>query len=184
MQFADYGGQLMLIESTKSWHALFVATGEEDRVKERILYRLGDRGIRALVPKRKLRERRNGVWESSIKTLFPGYLLLNGSIGADEYYCMRDIPGIIRILKDKHGLLRIEEHEISILSRLICNHEIIETSHAFLAGGRIVVTDGPLLGMEGFIESIDTRKGRAKVRLNFIGEPRVVDLSISLVQSA
>ena len=48
------------------WYALFVVTGEEEKVKKRLDYRLqGD--LRIIVPKRKLRERRNGQWHNVIR---------------------------------------------------------------------------------------------------------------------
>lgn len=174
----------MFNSDCSGWYAAFVKTGDEDHVKERLLYRLKDKNIRVLVPKRKMRERKNGVWETKIRTLFPGYVLIQGDMGTEEYYSSKGIPGLFRVLRDKSGLLRIEKDEISVINRLICNHEIIEPSSVFLQGGRVVVVDGPLLGMDGLIEAIDARKGRVKVRLNFIGEDRLVDLSVVLVQSA
>jgi transcriptional antiterminator NusG len=166
------------------WYALFVMTGEEDRVKERLLFRLKDKGIRVVVPKRRMRERKNGIWETKIRTLLPGYVLVNGHIGIEEYYSFKGVPGLIRVLKDRSGLLRIEKEEISVISRLICDREVIEPSSVFIEGGRVIVTDGPLLGLDGLIESIDKRKGRVKVRLNLLGEARLVELSVCLVQSA
>lgn len=167
-----------------NWYALFVITGEEDNVKERLLYRLRDKNLKIVVPKRRLRERRNGIWETKIRTLFPGYVLINGCIGIDEYYTLKNVPGLIKILRDKSGLLHIDEEEIRIISRLICNNEIIEPSSVFIDGRRVAVIDGPLLGLEGLIESVDKRKGRVKVRLSFIGEPRLVELSVSMLQPA
>lgn len=167
------------------WYALFVITGEEERVKERLQFKLRENNnLRIVVPKRKLRERRNGIWESRLRTLFPGYVLLNGGMDVDGYYSLKGTPGLIKVLRDKSGLLEIDESEIRVINSLICNNEIIGTSSVFFHGGRVIVIDGPLLGLDGYIESIDKRKGRAKVRLNFIGEPRLVDLSISIVQPA
>jgi transcriptional antiterminator NusG len=167
-----------------SWHALFVTTGDEDKVKERLQYRFKDGDLRIIVPKRKLKERKDGKCETRIRTLFPGYVLLNGCISLDEYRLFKGVPGLIKPLGDRSGLLPIQEHEINVISRLICNDEIIGPSSVFMEGGCVVVIDGPLLGMGGLIESIDRRKGRAKVRLNFIGEPRLVELSVSMVQPA
>lgn len=168
-----------------NWYALFVATGEEDKVKERLRYKFKNSAdIRLLVPKRKLRERKNGVWETKIRTLFPGYIMVNGPLGIEEYYTLKGTPGLIRILKDKSGLLEIHKNEIKVINSLIYEDEIIGTSNVVMEGTRIIVVEGPLLGMDGLIQSVDRRKGRAKVRLNFIGEPRLVDLSISLVQPA
>ena len=58
---------------TRNWYAAFVTTGEEERVKERLKYRLEDR-FRIIVPKRKLRERKGGIWKYNIRTLFSEYV--------------------------------------------------------------------------------------------------------------
>lgn len=151
------------------WYALFVATGDEDNVKERLQFRFKNSNLRVLVPKRRMKERKNGKWEYKIRTLFPGYVLLNGYLGTEEYYFLKGIPGIIKLLKANKDILEIEEHEIALLNRLICNSEVIGSSQVYMEGNRVIVVDGPLLGMEGFIDSIDKRKGRAKVMLNLMG---------------
>ncbi|MDF2524682.1 MAG: hypothetical protein K0R31_2323 [Clostridiales bacterium] len=171
-------------DAYNKWYALFVETGEEDRVKERLNYKLKDSDLVVISPKRLLRERRKGIWETITRPLLPGYILINGCIATEEYYAMKGVPGLIKILHDKNGPLAIHENELGIIRRLIKDHEAVGASNIFVQGSRIIVIDGPLYGMEGFIESIDTRKGRAKVRLNFLGELKMVDLSISMVQSA
>ena len=166
------------------WHALFVETGREDRVKEWLQIELRGSDIRILVPKRKLQERKNGVWTEKIRILFPGYVLLYGSIGVAEYCKIRGTPGLIRVLQDSSGLLEIHETEIRIINMLIQDGDTIGTSSILQEGGKILVVDGPLRGLDGLIAYIDKRKGRAKVRFNFIGEPRLVDLSIETVKPA
>ena len=47
---------------------------------------------------------------------------------------------------------------------------------------KIKIVEGPLLGMEGRIESIDARKGRAKVNIDFLGSSKLVQLGIDIVE--
>jgi transcriptional antiterminator NusG len=157
-------------------------TGKEDKLKGRLEYRLRDKNLRVVVPKRRLRERKNGVWEHKLRTLFPGYVLLNGYLGPDEYYLLKDIPDLIRVLKDNCEPYIIDQSEIMIIGRLISDNGIIESSRIKLDGGKVVVIDGPLLGMEGLIEKLDKRKGRAKLRINFMSESRLIELAVSMIQ--
>lgn len=173
----------MLIDSRiDEWHGLFVVTGEEDRVKERVKYRLQE-GYRVVVPKRKLKIRKGGTWRVETKVLFPGYVLLNGEITTDTYYQLKNIPNVIRLLKTGKIVASIDSREMTVLSRLICNNEEIGFSNVLLEKGRVQVIDGPLFSLEGIILSIDHRKERAKVALNFLGEERTVDLGISILKS-
>lgn len=170
------------IENVDRWYALFVLTGQEEKVREKLKYRFKNKEMNFIIPRRKLRERKAGKWEEKVKSLFPGYILINGYIGVKEYYLMEGIPGLLRVLKDNDDPFEIPEEEITVIKKLICNGEVIEQSSAFAESGKIKIVDGPLLGLEGLITSIDKRKGRAKVRLNFAGEPRLIDLGIDIIQ--
>jgi transcriptional antiterminator NusG len=169
---------------SQQWHAVFVKTGEEEPVKEKIDYTMKEAPISAIVPKRSIMERKDGKWHERIKPLFPGYILLKGQVDIANYYALRCVPGVVRILKDSHGLYRIYPEEIRIINKLMCNGDIIGSSIAFKQGDKVIVTKGPLLGLEGLITTVDSRKGRAKVKLSFLGDERTVDLSISFVETA
>lgn len=165
------------------WYALFVVTGDEENVKERLQYRFNDK-FRVLVPKRKLRERKDGKWEHIIRTLFPGYVLINGFLDITDYYAMKGIPGLLKLLRSGSELLEINPWEMEIIGQLICNDETIGFSDVLIENGRVIVVDGPLLSMEGYIVSINKRKSRAKVRLDFLGEERTVELGINMLQAS
>jgi len=165
----------------KDWYALFVATGDEENVKERVKYRFQDK-LDIIVPKRKLKERKDGKWSVKIRTMFPGYVLLNGEINTEDYYNMKGIPGIIKLLRNGESLLKIDRNEIEIINRLTYNDETIGYSNVLIENGHVMVVDGPLLSLEGYIVSINSRKGRARVRLDFLGEERTVELGVSILQ--
>ena len=171
-----------LFENQDRWYSVFVKTGDEDNVRKRLEYRFTDRNFNVFVPKRMLRERKNGLWETKIRSLFPGYILMKGLLGCSEYYLTKNVPGLIRLLRDNTMFYEIVPDEMKILGKLICNGEIIGSSRILFKSGRVVVVDGPLLGLEGLIESVDKRKGRAKVKFNLIGELRLVDLAVDVIQ--
>jgi len=162
------------------WHCLFVVTGEEEKVKERVRYRLKDE-FAVVVPKRKLRVRRGGIWRVETRVLFPGYVLLNGKITTEIYYRLKNIPYVLRLLMTGSSVATIDRDEMQILSKLMCNSEEIGFSNVLMENGKVRVIDGPLYSLEGIITKIDQRKQRAKVRLNFLGEERTVDLGISIL---
>lgn len=165
-----------------NWYALFVLTGQEEKVKERIQYRFKNSELRFIVPKRRLLERKSGKWEQKVRTILPGYILVNGTLGEKEYYLLEGVPGLLRVLKDNGEPFEIPEEDIAVIKKLICNGDIIEPFSVFEESGKAIVVDGPLIGLEGLIYSVDKRKGRAKIRINFAGEPRLIDLSIFMIQ--
>ena len=174
------------LSNHNNWYALYVLTGREDYMRNMLERRLeNDRvsNLRIVVPKRKLRERKHGEWSDVVRVLFPGYILINGSIGTDEYYWIKDTLGVVKLLRYGQEIIHIEPNEINIIAHLIGNDEIIGYSKVFVEGGFIRVIDGPLLSMEGYIQSIDHRKGRAKVKLDFLGKYMTVDLGINMINT-
>lgn len=167
--------------SGDKWYAIFVKTGEEEKVKYYLNHIFQDE-YKIVVPKRKLKERKQGVLSYIVRVMFPGYVLIKGFIGPEEYYSMKGVPGLLRLLCSESGPVEISHDEIELFSRLIYNNEIIDLSQVLFENGRVKVVDGPLLSLEGIIESINKRKGRAKVRLNFLGEERSIEHGVSVLK--
>lgn len=170
------------VENNK-WYAAFVETGSEDKVKLRLEYRLHDK-LFFYVPKRKLRERKGGVWHDKCHTLFPGYVLINGIIEPDDLCNFKNIPEFWRILNSNGQPLTILPSEIEFINSLMADGEVIGPSSLFYEGGQAKIIDGPLKGFEGQIIKIDRRKGRAKVKMSFLGEEREIELSVNVIANA
>lgn len=168
----------MKIESTP-WYALFVITGQEEKTKTAIEAIFKD--IKAIVPTRELRERKAGKWEIVKRKLFPGYVLLKGEISVEDYYKMKTLPVATNFLRDEDGLLEIDKRELRALNILLREDENVSISTAYKIDEKIKITQGPLVGFEANIESIDARKGRAKVKMDFLGETRIVQLGIDFI---
>ena len=168
--------------SAEKWHALFVPTGQEEYVKEALEKFLGDQ-LKFMVPKRILKERKRGEWHRVKRNLFPGYILVKGNINSETYYKIKSIPVVARVLKSEEGPEEIEKRELEVLKILIENEDgDIGISTAYKENEKVVVNSGPLAGLEGNIQSIDKRKGRAKVKIDFLGETRTVQLGIDFIE--
>lgn len=168
-------------DSAESWYAVFVATGHEEKVKKAI-EAIFEGEIRPIVPKRELRERKAGKWRKVRRTLFPGYVLIKGKITIETYYRIKEIPMLAKLLKDESGPLKIYGKELEILKTLLkSGDESVGISTTYKEGQEVRIIDGPLVGLEGHIQSVDTRKGRAKVNIDFLGDTRTVQLGINFV---
>jgi transcription termination/antitermination protein NusG len=164
------------------WFVAFVASGKEEKIKAFLNLKFSNY-IKAYVPRRMLRERKNGVWHNIARTLFPGYIFLNGNIKEEEYYELRNVPGLWKIFKYGNDLLPIPASELNLLLYLINQGKPIEQSYMLKTDKEITVVDGPLMGMEGNIIRIDHRKGRAKVKLIFLGEERRIDFAVEFLKN-
>ena len=163
------------------WYALFVKTGEEEAMRRYLETLLPDVNIKILIPKRKLMERRGGKVYERIRILLPGYVLIKTEMDVSFYYRLKTMPGLIRILRDEKDPLPIPEHEIAVILALTNQGDVIEFSEVYREGDRIKVSNGPMKGLEGIIESYDHRKKRLKIRLELLGQIKKVDLGAELV---
>lgn len=174
------------MEKNMSWYVIFVETGYEDmfyhyidKVKNHVY-----RGIKynILIPKRKIFERKNGVRREVIRTMFPGYVLINTNSIVDFFLQAKNGPHVIRFLKQDNCFLKVKEEEINQILLLINSEGLIDLSRAFIENDKVVITEGPLFGMEGIIKKIDKRKGRAKVDFSINENTMLVDLGIEIIK--
>jgi transcriptional antiterminator NusG len=165
----------------EAWCVLFVKANQEEKVKKILEKEVGDE-YQFIVPTRELKERKDGKWHIVKRKLFPGYVLIKGIMGIDAYYRLKKINGIIKLLSSEGEVLTVDESELRVLKILIDNEDNnIGISSLYKENDSIKIIAGPLMGLEGQIVKIDSRKGRAKVSLSFMNEERIVELGIELV---
>ena len=164
----------------KKWFAIFVQTGHEESKKNK-LQKCIENKAKLVIIKRKLKERKKGIWTEVEKNLYPGYILVYGKLNKYDCSKINRIPGTIKVLADKDGPIPIDEKEIQIIERLIDINGIIGYSNAIIKDSKVIITDGPLKNCQGLVKSINKRKGRAKVKVQFLGEERLVDFGINIL---
>jgi transcriptional antiterminator NusG len=73
------------------WYSLFVLTGKEEYVEERLreCFREPLPPLISLIPKRKLTERKQGKVAHTIKKMFPGYILIHTEMNPEVYYALK-----------------------------------------------------------------------------------------------
>ncbi|MGC6590272.1 antiterminator LoaP [Paenibacillus sp. Dod16] len=143
------------------WYALFVQTGEEEKV-EKLIEKKFDQSIQCLNPKRIVPEKRQGVITKSTKLLFPGYLFLKLELTKKIYYELLDIPKVYYMVKygrDKKDsslsyFSSIPDNEINWLLTLINKNDTLIFSDVLINGEDIIVLSGPLVGLESKIKKI------------------------------
>lgn len=169
-----------------SWYVIFVKTGYEDefcRYTENVKnQRYVGIHYNLLVPKRKIFERKQGVRREVIKTMFPGYVLLETEFIYEFYMRAKNSPHIIHFLRDDLHFGEVRQEELQHILMMTDSKGVIEMSKALVENDRVAILEGPLLGMEGIIRRIDKRKGRAKVKFSLNDKPLLIDLGIDIIK--
>ncbi|MDF2519378.1 MAG: transcription antiterminator [Clostridia bacterium] len=166
-----------------SWYALFVKTGEEEKVRNWIYTQTIAEQCNCIVPKRKIKERKSGREYEVTRILFPGYVFINIDMDFEHYYKIKSIPKILKILGCGSYFTEIQPNEMTPILRLIKEDGIIDYSNVIIENSIVTVKSGPLKGMEVQIKKIDKRKERAQVLLNFMGVPTLVHLGVKVIMN-
>lgn len=162
------------------WFVLHVRTGAESDVLNVLQRDLPY--LQSFVPQRILNECSGGTWKMVTRTIFPGYVFIETFMDAEMYYRLIAIPGMIRILGNELGPVPVPENEMRTVLMLARNGKPLDISELYVEGDEIKITSGPLVGLEGQIIKIDARRYRAKVNINLMGEPRVVELGVKIIE--
>lgn len=163
------------------WYALFVETSKEDYVHQHLCLNFDKSVLNSIVPKRRLTERKAGKVHHVLKNLFPGYVLLNTQMNNNIYSKVTSVPRVIKILSSGSCYTRIEEKEIIPILKLVGDEGILDYSKIYLENSRVIVKSGPLKGMEGIINKLDSRKNRAKIVVDFLNTSRLIDVGIEIL---
>ncbi|MDR0551779.1 MAG: antiterminator LoaP [Spirochaetaceae bacterium] len=145
--------------------------------------------IKLYFPKREYMERRQGKSEKVIKPVFLGYVFLEleDSLRIEDLQqIFRKVEGFHRFLRSNDDVTEITGRDLEIILRFLLNKDAIAgiSKAYFNEKDKIVITEGPLFGLEGSILKVDKRKGRVKVKLDFCSESFTVDLGFETINKA
>lgn len=175
-----------------NYYAVQIRTGREEQFLELVRQSLRREGFddseagKLLWPRRCLTEKKLGKNSEKLKPLYPGYIFYNGKeISPELHWIIRRTPGFFRFLKDNQNIQPLSGRDREILSHFMNFGEVAGKSEVYFdENNKIVVVNGPMTGLEGIIERVDRRKGRAKIRLSLNENSLLVDLGFHVIKSA
>ena len=167
------------------FYAINVTPGREEPFVKRVR-RLSQSRIKLIWPRRILRTRRRGTWSNKPTALFPGYVFIEAdAIRMEDVATLRPVPGFLRFLRANDNIQPLSQGDEALLRHFIAHGETVGRSLvSFDENDRIVVSSGPLKGLEGRIVSVDRRKQRAKVVLDFSDSVFRFDLGYREIERA
>jgi transcriptional antiterminator NusG len=169
-----------------NYYALQVKAGTENK-----FIRL----LRALHPElslpihflqRKLDIRKNGKIKSQTSAIFPGYLFIEAQNDHEiltYQWDFRRTDGFYRFLPSNQDIVSLANKDLEIVLHFINQAGPIagRSRVYFNENSRIVVVEGPLMGLEGKIIKVDKRKGRAKINLDLYNDSFSIDLAFEVI---
>ena len=139
-------------------------------------------------PQRYLDIRRKGLVKQSTAAVFPGYVFIeaeNDEVILSYQWAFRRTKGFYRFLSSNQDIVPLADRDLELVLHFIKNAGPIagRSRVYFNENSRIVVVEGPLMGLEGRIVKVDKRKGRAKVKLDLYDDSFAIDLSFEVIGS-
>ena len=170
------------------WYVIQVSTGKEAKVCELVKHaaheRCGDLERTVLrecfVPLYQVERKFHGEYRVVSRNLFPGYVIaITGNVGALNGELAK-VPAFTRLLGGGESFVPLDRSEMALIDTLTSDkRRVVEVSRAVAEGDSMKVVDGPLLGCEGWIRTVNRRKGTCLVETEMFS--RVLKIEIGLV---
>jgi len=75
----------------------------------------------------------------------------------------------------------MQEMEYAFLNKFLNDEKFVEMSHGYIKGTSIIITDGPLVGLEGLIKKVNRHKMEATIEAFFFGSMREVTVGLEII---
>jgi len=142
-------------------------------------------GLSLHFPRRRIDIRRRGVMRQSTAAVFPGYVFIEAEqddILAHQWE-FRRTDGFYRFLKSNQNIRPLADRDLELVLHFIKKAGPIAgiSRVYFNENARIVVVEGPLMGLEGRIIKVDKRKKRAKIKLDLYDDSFSIDLAFEVI---
>ncbi len=172
----------------KKWYVVNTYSGHESKVKEKLEMRaqsmnMEDKICRVIIPEQKVIEEKDGVQKEKIKKIFPGYILVEMVMTDEAWFVVRNTPGVTGFIGSsgkgaKPTPLQPFEVENILHSMGMAK---MDTNAKLTEGEKVKIIDGPFVGMNGTIESIDADNNLANVLVDLFGQETSVEVELGQI---
>jgi transcriptional antiterminator NusG len=170
----------------KNWYVVHTYSGYENKVKANLQKRvesmeMQDKIFTVLVPMEEEIETKAGKKKTTLKKVFPGYVLVQMIMSDDSWYVVRNTPGVTGFVGSGTKPIPLSESEVRhILKKM--GMEEPKTKVDLRVGQQVKVISGPFADFLGTIEEINMDKQRLKVLISMFGRETPVDLEFNQVE--
>lgn len=170
----------------KYWYVLFVLSGYEEKIKDKI-NGSNDFEIEAFIPKKIKHFKSKHQVIKKEEVLFKGYVFVKTDLSYKEFKVylnqeIRSVTGFIKLLEhDKEGTESLYPQERRFLEQFTNKEHVIEESIGVIEGDKIIVSSGPLVGYEAMIKKVDRHKRLAYIDIDMFGRSQTISVSLEII---
>ena len=165
------------------WYVVQVRSGTEHNIRIQCNKKIPDTIMeRCFIPYYEEKKKQNGTWNTLQKVLFPGYLFMITEDVEKLFFHLKTIEGMTKLIGTGQDIIPLKEEEITFLQRFGGEDQIVSMSEGIIEGTQVIITSGPLMGMEGLIKKIDRHKRKAWLDLEMFGRMQQVEVGLEITR--
>ncbi len=165
-----------------NWYVVHTYSGYENKVKANIdktieNRHLEDQILEVRVPLQEVVELKNGTKKSSMKKLFPGYVLINMIMNDDTWYVVRNTRGVTGFVGPGSKPVPLTDAEMKSLGISVGDIEV-----DFDEGDMISVLGGVWKDTVGVVQAMNHSKQTVTINVELFGRETPVEISFAEVK--
>ncbi len=162
----------------EKWYVVQVFSGQEFIIKGLCDKALLNEGEEIFIPQYERKKKFKKVWEIRRNILFPGYVFFNTPDVIDMFLRLKIISRLTKILRSDDQFIPLDEDDVNFIKKSGGDDHVFEMSYGYVIGDDVLITDGPMVNMEGRIKRIDRHRRIAVIEVKFMG--RMTDITVGL----
>ncbi len=169
------------VSNEANWYVIYIYSGYENKVKATLEKVIENRNMQdviqeIVIPMEEEIEIKDGNQKTSIKKVFPGYILVKMILTDETWYAVKSIKGVFSFVGVGEKPMPLTDEEMKKLG--IAR----ETSLDFEVGDSVRITTDPFYNYPAVIEKILRDKQRVVVTVDMFGRKTTVDLEYDQIQ--
>lgn len=164
------------------WYVAHTYSGYENKVKDTLEKAVENRGMQHLVqevvvPMEEQIEIKDDKKKTTLKKVFPGYVLIKMILTEESWYIVRNVRGVTGFVGAGGKPVPLTDEEIRSMG-----FEKMPVNINYEVGDTVQVASGPLEGFVGVVEEINMEKEKVRVLVSMFGRETPVELEFSQIQ--
>ena len=164
------------------WYVAHTYSGYENKVKDTLERAVENRGMQHLVqevvvPMEEQIEIKDDKKKTTLKKVFPGYVLIKMILTEESWYIVRNVRGVTGFVGAGGKPVPLTDEEIRSMG-----FEKMPVNINYEVGDTVPVASGPLEGFVGVVEEINMEKEKVRVLVSMFGRETPVELEFSQIQ--
>ena len=169
------------------WYVVNAYSGFEQKVKDHLLKRVSEAGLseqvgQVLIPTEEIAEIREGKKKISQRKFYPGYILLQMSMGDELWHVIRGTPRVTGFLGGERPVSLQEGEVEKIFEQIGKAKSRPRPKTLFEEGEPVKITSGPFVNFQGVVEEVNPQRGKVRITVSIFGRQTPLEVDFEQVE--